>query len=89
MKEFADGNFKFDGNRGKFSERVENTQGKGKIAHNEQCYSVYKRLELQARKNQGLFGKGLTLGQSSLPSRQASLKLCHLVELTFYQTTNF
>ena len=44
LKEFADDNFKFDKNFTKFSRRVENTVGKGEIA----------------RKNQGLFGKGLT-----------------------------
>ena len=30
---FADDNFKFDGNGRKFSKRVENTVGKGEIAH--------------------------------------------------------
>ena len=32
LKEFADNNFKFDGNVRKFSKRVENTVGKGEIA---------------------------------------------------------
>ena len=36
LKEFADDNFKFDGNRGKFFERVENTVGKEEIARYEQ-----------------------------------------------------
>ena len=36
LKEFADDNFKFDENSPKFSKRVENTAGKGEIAHNEQ-----------------------------------------------------
>ena len=36
MREFADGNFKFDENGGKLSKRVENTEGKGEIAHYEQ-----------------------------------------------------
>ena len=36
---------------------VENTVGKGEIACDE-------RLVLQTRKNQGLFGKGLTKGQN-------------------------
>ena len=49
LKEFADDNFKFDENGRKSSEWVENTVGKGEIARN----------ELQTRKNQGLFGKGL------------------------------
>ena len=46
----------------KFSKMVENTVGKGEIAR--YCYftfshSVFKRLVLQASKNQGLFGIGL------------------------------
>ena len=36
LKEFADDNFKFDENGGKFSKRVENTVGKGEISRNEQ-----------------------------------------------------
>ena len=36
LKEFADDNFKFDGNGRKLSKRVENTVGKGEIARHEQ-----------------------------------------------------
>ena len=36
LKEFADDNFKFDENGRKLSKRVENTVGKGEIAHYEQ-----------------------------------------------------
>ena len=36
LKEFANDNFKFDKNGRKFSKRVENTVGKGEIAHYEQ-----------------------------------------------------
>ena len=36
LKEFADDNFKLDGNGRKFSKRVENTVGKGEIARYEQ-----------------------------------------------------
>ena len=36
LKEFADDNFKFDKNGRKLSKRVENTVGKGEIAHYEQ-----------------------------------------------------
>ena len=50
MKEFADDNFKLDENGRKFSKWVENSGGEGEI--------VFKRLILQTRKNQGLFGKG-------------------------------
>ena len=43
--------------------RDKNTVGKGEIARYEQFsffHSVFKRLVLQTRKNQGLFGKGLS-----------------------------
>ena len=36
LKEFADDNFKFDGNGRKFLKRVESTVGKGEIARYEQ-----------------------------------------------------
>ena len=36
LKEFSDDNFEVDENGGKFSERVENTVGKGEIARYEQ-----------------------------------------------------
>ena len=36
MKEFADDNSKFNENEGKFFQRVENTVGKGEIAHYKQ-----------------------------------------------------
>ena len=64
LKEFADDNFKFDENDKKLSKWVENTVGKGEIAHHEQFLlfrGVFKGLELQIRKNQGLFVKGLKL----------------------------
>ena len=63
LKEFADSNFKFNKNGRKFLKLVENTVGKGEIAPYDQfsfSHSVFKRLVLQTRKNQGLFGKGLT-----------------------------
>ena len=36
LKQFADDNFKFDENSKKFSKWVENTVGKGEIAHYDQ-----------------------------------------------------
>ena len=36
LKDFADDNFEFDENGEKLSKRVENTVGKGEIAHYEQ-----------------------------------------------------
>ena len=62
MEEFAKDNSKFDENGRKFSKQVENTMGKGEIAPNEHFsffQVVFKSLELQTRKNQGFFGKGL------------------------------
>ena len=59
LKEFADDNFKLNENGGKCYKQVENTVGKWEIARNEQfsplSYSVFQRLILQTRKNQGLF----------------------------------
>ena len=60
VKGFADDNSKFYENDRNFSKQVENIVEKGEIA----CYfsfshSVFKRLAVQTRKNQGLFGKGL------------------------------
>ena len=46
----------------KFSKWVKNTMGKGEIARMSNfsfSHSAFKRLLLQTRKNQGLFGKGL------------------------------
>ena len=51
-------------NSGKFSKRVQNTVGKGEIARDAQFLLFplcFKRFVLQTHKNQGLFGKGLTL----------------------------
>ena len=60
LKEFADDYFNFDENDRKSFTLVENTVGKGKIAHFEQ-FSLFpfKRPILQTLKNQGFFGKGL------------------------------
>ena len=54
--------FQIDENSRKFS-RIENTVGKGEIAPYEQLLlsQCFKRLKLQTRNNQGLFGKGLTV----------------------------
>ena len=38
LEEFADDNFKFDENGRKLSKRVENTVGKGEVAHYEQFF---------------------------------------------------
>ena len=65
LREFADDNFKFDETGGKFLKRVENTEGKGEIAHYEQFLlfpQYFKQLLLQICENQGLFGKGLNAG---------------------------
>ena len=47
LKEFADDNFRFDENGGQFYGRVENTVGKGEIAHYENFFfshNVFKIL---------------------------------------------
>ena len=58
-----------DENVEKFSIWVENAVGKGEIACYEQFlffpHSVFKKLVRQTPKNKGLFGKGLTLSQTS------------------------
>ena len=62
VKEIADDNFKLDKKDCMFSKRRENTVGKGEIACKSNfsfSRSVFKRLALQTRENQGLFGKGL------------------------------
>ena len=60
VQELPDDNFKFDKNGKK---GVENIVGKGEIAHDDQFllfpHSIFKRLVLQTRKNQGLFGRRL------------------------------
>ena len=56
--------FKFDKNGKKFFKRVKNAVGKEKLlvmSNFSLFHSVFKRLVLQTRKIQGLFGKGLTL----------------------------
>ena len=67
LKDLAVDNFRFDENGKKYSKRVENTVGKGEIARNfSLSHSVFKRFEVQTRKNQGLFWKGLILSQQAL-----------------------
>ena len=65
--EFADKNFIFGENGRKVSQWLENTTGKGEIAHLlitsnfPFFHCVFKRLLLQTCNNQGLFGKELKL----------------------------
>ena len=54
LKEIADDNFQLDENGRKVSKWAENTSNFS-FSH-----SVFKRLELETCKNQGLFRKGLT-----------------------------
>ena len=60
---FADDKLILNENGRKLSKRIENTAGKGEIARYEQfllfpqCFQKYLK---QTRKNQGLFGKGLS-----------------------------
>ena len=62
MNEFAEDTSKFDENGRKFSKQVKNTGERKKLLVTSNFYfshSVFKSLELQTRKNMGLFGKGL------------------------------
>ena len=62
LKELADDNFEFKENGRKFSKWVENTVEKEKLLVTSNfsfSHCVFKRLVLQTRKNQGLFGKWL------------------------------
>ena len=45
QKQFADNNFKFEENGGKFTKRVENTVGKEEIAHYEQFLLFQRRFQ--------------------------------------------
>ena len=82
MKHFAD-NFRFDENGGKISKRVENTVGIEKLlvlSNFSFSHGVFERLVLQTCKNQGLFGKGLTLYQTT--------NFCVRPHSKYLQTTN-
>ena len=62
LRQSADDSFKFDENSRKFSKQVENTLGKGEIAHYEQfllSHCVFKRLVSQGRQKVSLCGNGL------------------------------
>ena len=56
MKGFADDYLKFDKDSQKFSKESENTVSNFSI-----FLSVFQKLVLQTRKNQGLFGKALKM----------------------------
>ena len=60
FREFADYNVIRDKNGRKFSKWEENTVEKGEIARYEKFLLFPQCFQLQTRKNQGLFGKGLT-----------------------------
>ena len=66
LKNFEDANSKYDENGRKFSKMIKKTlweKEKLLVTSNFSfSYSVFKRLGLQTRKNQGLFGKGLNSG---------------------------
>ena len=61
MKELADDNFKLNEHGRKLPKWVENTVGKGGIAHNNFSFShsVFKRLVSQGRQKVSLCGNGL------------------------------
>ena len=68
LKEFTDDNFKFDESGRKFSKLVETQWEMEKLLFTSNfsfSHAVFQRLVLQTRKIQDLFGKGLTLYQTS------------------------
>ena len=61
LKEFADDNFKFDGNSRNLTKPVENTVGKGEIVGHEQFLlfpQCFETLVSHTRKTKACFGKG-------------------------------
>ena len=76
MKQLADDNFEENVNGGKFSEKVENTVGKGEIARYKPLnfsfsHRVLKRLVSETRKNQGFVWESVK--DSSLQSERKAL----------------
>ena len=71
LKEFADNNFKSDENGRKFLRWVENTVGKGEIAHYEQ-FLLFRQCFQKTCKSHSLFGKGLNDG----------VDFCRIMQLT-------
>ena len=68
LKEVADDNFKFDEKLQKVLQTGRKQCGKRRncsLRAISPFPSVFKRLVLQTRKKQGLFGKGLTLSQTN------------------------
>ena len=67
LQEFVDDNFQFHENGCEFSKRTENTGERRNCSMSNFSFShsVFKRLVLQTSKNQGLFGTGLTLDQTT------------------------
>ena len=68
LKEFADDNFKFDENGSKLSKLVENSVGKGEIAHYEQFLvfpQCFQKACFPGCQKVSLCGNGLTLYQTT------------------------
>ena len=61
LKEFADNNFKFDENGGRFSKRIENTVEKGETDCYKQFLLSSHRFQKTCTADKGSFGKGLIL----------------------------
>ena len=60
LKMFADDSFNFDENGGEFFKWLENTVGKGEIAHYEKFLLFPQCFQKTCTAGKGLFGKGLT-----------------------------
>ena len=76
VKKIADNNFEFDKMARKLSKWVENTGEKEKLLVKSNfsfSHSVFKRYILQTRKNQGLFGKGLSVNANVQSTKELDL----------------
>ena len=82
MKDFADDNFKLDENGKKLSKWVENTVGKGEIAHYEQFLlfpQCFQKAFSQGRQTASLCGNGLR-AISPCPTKFSKDLLCkHII----------
>ena len=101
LKEFADDNFKFDKNQGKFSKRVENSVGKGELLIYPLLYNP-NLMTLRKKTSENIVGKGenagnqhfLLFSQCFIPFQNQisifdSLLFCHLEILLISRSLKF
>ena len=76
LKEFADNNFRFDGNGRKLSKRVENTVGKVEIARYEQfllCPQCFQKACFPGESKGVIVWEWVKTGSSGFPPWQSGL----------------